>query len=262
VIAAALMLGVGIGVAVGMLGGGGSVLAVPILVYLLGQDVSAATTTSLVVVAAGALAGSLSHHREHRVCWRHAAVFTAASLPGIVVGTYAGDAVSARVLIGGFAVVMLAAAAATWSKASQSPRAGRPAPTTACPPLRAPLDLAAGAGVGLLTGFFGVGGGFLVVPTLALALAFSMRIAVGTSLAIIAATSVLGVATHLLSGRELDIGLTAAMAAGCVAGALAGATVAGRIPQRALARGFAGLVTAVGVYLLVSATALGGPPGS
>jgi uncharacterized membrane protein YfcA len=264
VIVAALALGLAVGVAVGMLGGGGSVLAVPILVYLLGQDVAAATTSSLAIVAAGAVAGSLGHHHERRVCWRHAAVFTAASVPGIFAGTVAGEAVSGRVLIGAFSVIMFAAAYATWRKASADQRepAAVAAPATACPPLRVPRDLTAGAGLGFLTGFFGVGGGFLVVPTLAIALAFTMRIAVGTSLAIIAAASLIGLATHLLAGREMDAGITVAMAAGCVAGALAGAAVAGRVPQRTLGRGFAGLVTGVAMYLLVSATVLGGPPGS
>ncbi len=112
--------------------------------------------------------------------------------------------------------------------------------------------------VGFVTGFFGVGGGFVIVPTLALALAFSMRLAVGTSLAIITATSVLGVAVHLAAGRSLDPALTATMAAACVAGALAGAGLAGRVPQRTLGRGFALLVLGVALSLLVSTTVAGG----
>ncbi len=89
-----------------------------------------------------------------------------------------------------------------------------------------------------------------------------MRLAVGTSLAIIVATSAMGLAAHLLAGRALDVGLTAAMTAACVAGALAGARVAGRLPERQLGRGFALLVSAVAVYLLISVAFLGGPPGT
>jgi uncharacterized membrane protein YfcA len=114
--------------------------------------------------------------------------------------------------------------------------------------------------VGFLTGFFGVGGGFLIVPALAVALAFSMRLAVGTSLAIVTATSALGLAAHLLDGRAVDPAVTVAMTAACVAGALAGSAVAGRVPQRLLARAFAGIVAALATYLLVSAAFLGGPP--
>lgn len=260
---AALPLGIAVGIAVGMLGGGGSVLAVPILVYLLGQDVEQATTSSLVIVAASALAGSLGHHREGRVCWRHATAFTAAAVPGVVAGTAAGGAVSPRLLIGTFALVMLVAAVATWRRAgAQGEEEDEPAPGAICPPLRVGRDVTAGVAIGFLTGFFGVGGGFLVVPTLAIALAFTLRTAVGTSLAIITATSLLALIAHLVADRGMDVGVTLAMTAGAVAGALGGAAIAGRVPQRTLGRGFAGLVVTVAAYLIVSATVLGGPPGT
>jgi uncharacterized membrane protein YfcA len=262
---AAIPLGLGIGLAVGMLGGGGSVLAVPVLVYLLGQSVAEATTTSLLVVAAGALAGALSHARAGRLCWRHAGWFTTAAIPGIVGGTLAAGAAHAGVLLGAFALVMLAAAQATWRKAEgdharrlgAGERGGG-----VCPPLRLPRDLIAGAAIGFVTGFFGVGGGFLIVPTLAIALAFTMRTAVGTSLGIIAATSLLGLVAHLATGRTVDAGVTAAMALACLAGAVAGSAVVDRVPRWLLGRGFAALVTAVAVYLLVSVVVLGGPPGA
>ncbi len=260
----AIPFGLAIGLAVGTLGGGGSVLAVPVLVYVLGQTVPEATTASLVVVAAGAVAGGLSHARAGRVCWRHAGWFTAAAIPGIALGTLAAEAVSGPLLLAGFALVMLAAAHATWRKAQDSEPEpdGRWERTGTCPPLRLPRDLLAGAAVGLVTGFFGVGGGFLIVPTLAIALAFTMRTAVGTSLTIITATSLLGLGAHLLAGRSVQIDVTAAMTVTCVAGAVAGAAVAGRIPQRVLGRGFALLVVAVAAYLLVSVAFLSGPPGA
>jgi uncharacterized membrane protein YfcA len=255
----ALPLGLAIGLAVGTLGGGGSVLAVPALVYLLDQTVPEATTTSLVVVAAGAVAGGIRHAREGRVCWRHAGWFTAAALPGIALGTLAADAVSGALLLGGFAVVMLAAAHTIWRKAAGSVPDGAWKHGGTCPPLRLPRDLAAGAAIGLVTGFFGVGGGFLIVPTLAIALAFTMRTAVGTSLIIITATSLLGLGAHLLAGRAVEVGLTGALTVACVAGAVTGAGIAGRIPQRALGGGFAVLVAAVAGYLILSVTFLGGP---
>jgi len=257
---AAIPFGLAIGLSLGMLGGGGSVLAVPVLVYVLGQGVHEATTTSLLVVTAGALAGGLGHAREGRVCWRHAAAFTAAALPGVAAGTALGDAVGGATLIGAFAVVMVVAAAATWSRASAQ---GEPdgAPRAACPPLRVGRDVGAGLLVGLLTGFFGVGGGFLVVPALAVGLAFSMRLAVGTSLAIVTVTSVMGLVAHLAAGRGPDADLTIAMTAACAAGAFAGSSFAGRVPQPLIGRAFAVLLTLVAGYLLVSAAALGGPPG-
>jgi uncharacterized membrane protein YfcA len=249
----AIPFGLAIGLAVGMLGGGGSVLAVPVLVYVLDQSVGAATTASLLVVAAGALAGGLGHARAGRVCWRHAGSFSAAAIPGIVAGTIAADAVSERLVLVVFAVVMLAAAHATWRRASEEePDAEGPWERTgACPPLRLPRDPLAGAAIGFVTGFLGVGGGFLIVPTLAVALAFTLRTAVGTSLVIISATSLLGLGVHLLAGRELDVPVALLLAAGCVAGAVAGSRLAGRVPQRALGRAFALLVLAVALYVLV-----------
>ena len=257
----AIPFGLAIGIAVGMLGGGGSVLAVPVLVYVLDQSVSDATTASLVIVTAGAVAGGLSHARSGRVCWRHAGTFTAAAVPGIVLGTVAGESVSDTFLLGVFSLVMLAAARATWNKATEQPEPdGTWESGGVCPPLRLPRDLVAGVAVGFLTGFFGVGGGFLIVPTLAVALAFTMRTAVGTSLAIITATSLLGLAVHLIAGRSYDTGLTATMAVACVAGAIARTALADRVPQRTLGRAFALLVSGVAAYLLVSAAFLGGPP--
>jgi hypothetical protein len=261
VVALAIPFGLVIGLAVGTLGGGGSVLAVPVLVYVLDQTVPEATTASLVVVAAGAVAGGLGHARAGRVCWRHAGAFIAAALPAIVLGTLAADAVGSELLLAGFALVMLAAAQATWRKANDhDDPEGTWVRAASCPPLRLPRDLVAGAAVGFLTGVFGVGGGFLIVPTLAIALAFTMRMAIGTSLVIITATSLLGLGAHLVAGRSLDVGLTTAMTAACVAGAVAGVGVAGRIPQRQLGRGFALIVVAVATYLLASVAFLGGPP--
>jgi uncharacterized membrane protein YfcA len=257
----AIPFGLAIGIALGMLGGGGSVLAVPILVYILGQSVHQATTASLVVVTAGALAGGFGHARENHVCWRHAGAFVFAAIPGIVAGTALGNTVSGSTLIAAFAVIMLIAAAATWRKASQRTE-DRARQEPACPRLRPARTIAAGLLIGALTGFFGVGGGFLIVPTLTVYLALSMRLAIGTSLAIITATSALALTTHLLAGRGLDIPVTAAMTAACVVGALAGTSLAGRVPQRQLAHGFATMVAAVAGYLIISAAFLGGPPGA
>ncbi len=258
---AAIPFGLAIGLSLGTLGGGGSVLAVPVLVYVLGLSVHQATTASLVVVTTGALAGGLGHAREGRVCWRHAAAFTSAALPGVIIGTWLGDAVSGTALVASFAVVMLGAAAATWRRATGDLGAAAADDGSTCPPLRVARDLAAGMLIGTMTGFFGVGGGFLIVPTLAIALALSMRLAVGTSLAVVTGTSVIALVAHLGAGHGLDVSVTLAMTAACIAGALAGVRVAGRLPQQQLGQGFALLLVLVAGYLLVSAAFLGGPPG-
>jgi uncharacterized membrane protein YfcA len=260
---AAVPFGVAIGLSLGMLGGGGSVLAVPMLVYVLGQSVHQATTASLVIVTAGAVVGALSHAREGRVCWRHALAFTVAALPAVIAGTALGQAVSGTMLIAAFAVIMLATAAATSRKANgHVGRSTYDASRPSCPPLLLARVFTAGLLVGATTGFFGVGGGFLIVPTLAVALAFSMRMAVGTSLVIITATSLMALGAHLAAGPTLDVGVILAMTVSAIAGALAGVRLAGHIPQRRLGRGFAAFVVLVAVYLLISAVLLGGPPGT
>jgi uncharacterized membrane protein YfcA len=245
-----------------MLGGGGSVLAVPVLVYVFGESVHEATTASLVVVTAAAVAGGLGHARAGRTCWRHAGAFTTAALPGVVAGTALGNMVGDSALIAAFALLMLVAAAATWRKASARGTAAAGAVDASCPPLRLARDLAAGMLVGAMTGFFGVGGGFLIVPTLAVLLALPLRLAIGTSLAIITSTSIMGLGAHLVAGRGFDVAVTAAMTAAAVAGAFAGAALAGRVRQRQLGQGFAARGAALAGYLLVSAALLGGPPGS
>jgi uncharacterized membrane protein YfcA len=228
---------------------------------VLGESVREATTASLVVVAAVALTGGLAHARQGGVCWCHAVAFGVAALPGIACGTFLGNAAGGGALLASFAVVMVLAAGATWRRAGGSGSDRRSPDELSCPPLRPLRDLTAGMLVGLLTGFFGVGGGFLIVPTLAVFLALSMPLAVGTSLVIITATSTMGLAAHLLAGRVLDLPVTAAMTSACVAGALVGAVLVRRVAQPRLARAFACLVGAVATYLFVSAAFLGGPPG-
>lgn len=255
----ALPLGAAIGLALGMVGGGGAVLAVPAFVYLLGQDVHAATTASLVVVGAASLVAAARHGAEHHVCWRGAAVFALPAALGTLLGTVGNQAASGRLLILLFAPVLLAAAYATWRKSGDEDAEQRPA-RAGCPPLQPRRTLPAGLAVGLLTGFFGVGGGFVIVPTLVLWLHLAMREAIGTSLVIVSLVSAAALATHLGSGSSPDWALTLTFTAAAAAGAAAGAALTGRVPQRLLAQGFAALVAAVGVYLLVEVALLGGPP--
>ena len=256
--AVAIPFGLAIGLSLGMLGGGGAVLAVPVLVYVLDQDVHAATTSSLAIVAAAALAGGLAQTRERRVCWRHAIAFTVPAVAGVAVGTVVNQAVGSSALLALFAVAMLGAAWVTWRKGTSERDEGDP--NSACPPLRLGRDTAAGFVVGALTGFLGVGGGFVVVPALAVALRLPMRFAIGTSLVVITAVSATGLVAHLLAGSEPEAEVTVPLTAACVAGALVGAAVGQRVSPRLLARGFALLLLAVATYLLLAAAFLGGPP--
>jgi hypothetical protein len=255
----AVPFGLAIGLAVGTLGGGGSVLAIPVLVYVLGESVHQATTTSLLVVAAAALAGGVGHSQTGSICWRHAALIGPAAIVGVAAGTAANRVVGSGLLLGLFALVVLAAAGATWRGVDHDETARSRAPVD-CPPLAAVRAASAGLLVGWLTGFFGVGGGFVVVPMLAIALHLSIRSAIGTSLVIVSGISTAGLAAHLLSGAELDPVVTGVMSGACAAGAAAGATLAPRASAQALGRGFAVLLGLVGLYILLATAVLGGPP--
>lgn len=247
----AVPFGVAIGLAVGMVGGGGAVLAVPVLVYVVGLDVHEATTVSLAVVAAAAATGAAGQIRHGTVCWSSAAWFAAAAAAGSLVGTLGNQAAGGALLLFVFSGVMLLAARATWQ------RAGHPlAEGGGCPDARARVLVPFGFGIGALTGLVGVGGGFLVVPALAVGLSFGMREAMGTSMVIVGIVSLCGLAAHLAVGEAMDWPVALAMGAATVGGALAGPRLARRIPLKTLGRGFAAMVAAVAVGV-AAATAAG-----
>ena len=254
----AIPLGLVLGLALGAVGGGGAVLAVPLLVYVVGEDVHAATMTSLAVVTAAAFAAGAVQAGRARVCWPQVGLFAPAAVAGAVLGTLGNQAVRGTAVLLAFVPVLFAAAAMMWRRAG----GGSEATEEACPALEPPRTLMAGAVVGALTGFFGVGGGFLVVPMLALGMRFPLRRAIGTSLVIVALVSLAALAAHIWQSAELDAGVTLGMASGCVAGALIGTRLGERLPQRTLAHAFALLVSIAGLYVLLATVLSGGPPGA
>ncbi|MBA3328771.1 MAG: sulfite exporter TauE/SafE family protein [Solirubrobacterales bacterium] len=252
----AVPFGIAIGLVVGAVGGGGAILALPVLVYVLGEGVGAASTASLIVVAIAAGVGAGALALRGQVCWRLALIFSAPAAVGSVAGTVANGAVSARVLILAFVPVMAVAAAATWQRAG----ATNDDDTGVCPPVRTGRVIVAGGGVGTLTGFFGVGGGFLIVPVLTLWLGVGFRRSVATSLVIITLTGLSALIGHLVADASLDVPVTTALAGSTGVGALLGTIGAQRVPQAALGRAFAVLIVAIALYLLVDTLVLGGPP--
>jgi uncharacterized membrane protein YfcA len=240
----ALPFGLAIGLSLGLIGGGGAILAVPVLVYVLDQDVKQATTASLVIVGVTALVGALDHARGGGVRFRLALALGAGGAAGALVGTALNRLASPDLIVFLLAFVLLAAAYAMLRSRDES-HPERPLGRNEFW-LRA---LPAGGGVGLLTGFFGVGGGFLIVPVLVLLFGLTMQTAVGTSLLVIALTSATGLAAHLATG-DLDWLVTGAFAAGGIAGALAGSRSSAHVSASRLKEGFAVLVIAVAVFLL------------
>jgi uncharacterized membrane protein YfcA len=258
----ALLAGAVIGVLLGALGGGGSILTVPVLVYGLGQGTGAATTASLVIVGITSVVAAAGHHRGGRVRWAPGLVFGLLGSVTALLGTLAARHVAPAVLLLGFAVLMLLAAAgmvrrdrhvqARDDAPAEAGRDTRVATRTRTATGRRVLLVSAALGVGLLTGFFGVGGGFVIVPALVLALQLPMPVAAATSLVVIALNSGAGL---LARWGHLDIPwhVVLPFTAAAVLTSLLGGQVAQHVPARLLTRGFIALLVLVSAYVAVRA---------
>lgn len=259
----AVAAGVLIGLALGALGGGGSILAVPVLVYLLDQSAAQATTGSLVVVGVTSLIGATTAHRAGNVLLGRGVVFGAVAIGGAALGARAATLVRDDVLLASFAVLLLVVGGVmAWRQfrhdvRHRPQRAAWPSPddpiltfspnfTCACS--RAAQVLVAATAVGLLTGFFGVGGGFLVVPALLLVLALPMQYAAGTSLVVITITSAAALLVRAGSGAQPDWPPVLALTLASGLAAIMGARLADRVTTGRLQAAFTVLVVAVAVY--------------
>ena len=246
----AIAAGLLIGISLGALGGGGSILTVPALVYLLGQSAHQAVTGSLLVVGIAAVTGAVAHARAGRVELRAGAIFGGLGLAGSYAGSLASAAAPASWLLAGFGLLMLAVAVLMMARRrgdSRPVRRGAPARGA-----RHTIAVAAAAtGVGLVTGFFGVGGGFVVVPVLVLVLGFDMPAAAGTSLVVIAVNSAAALAARAgHASLALDWPVIAAFTVAAMIGALAGSSLAGRASPQWLNAAFTVLIVLVAGYTL------------
>ncbi|MVU78066.1 TSUP family transporter [Nocardia sp. ET3-3] len=245
----ALALGAGIGILLGLLGGGGSILAVPGLVYGLRIPLAHAVPMSLLVVGIAALFGSIGRIRNHQVQWRVAAVFAATGLPAAFAGSAVNRLLPPAVTLGGFAVLMVVAGLRMLSKSQRTGGAcrteGNALDWRRCVSRAVPIGL----GVGFLTGLFGVGGGFLIIPALVLMLGLDMITAIGTSLVIVVANSASGMFAYL-GNLSLDWRLATAFTAAAIIGSLAAGRFGATIDTRRLRTWFAYLVFAVAAFVL------------
>jgi len=249
-------LGALIGVLLGMLGGGGSILAVPALVYGMGLDIEQAIPISLIVVAAASAVGVLPKIRARQVQWRVAGVFAAAGIPATVAGSAISRHLPQSVLLVGFATVMVVAALRMLSDQAQTGTACRVDAGGVNWRRCVPRSTAAGLLVGLLTGLFGVGGGFLIIPALVVLLGVEMATAVGTSLVIIVVNSTVGLAAHLQS-ISIDWQVTSAFVVAAMAAALVVGFIGTGIDTGRLRRWFGYLVLVVAGYVLIDTLILG-----
>ena len=277
----AVILGVCIGLCLGALGGGGSIITVPALMYLLHQPLSMAITQSLVIVGISSVVAMAAHARERHVRWRTGVCLGAIGGAAAWAGTALGRLVTVDIAMATFACLMIVVAG---SLLMRSPRAQKKepqnkfhqslavgahngSPTTEVDVDALPLETAspsrlviaikillAGILIGLLTGFFGVGGGFVIVPALVIILGYSMPVAVGTSLLVITVNSV--VALTARAGHDvLDWSIVLPVTIAAIIGSIAGKYATQRVSEKTLTRVFAAMLLVVAVY--VGARSLG-----
>jgi uncharacterized membrane protein YfcA len=236
-----LALSVGIGIALGFFGGGGSILTVPLLVYVFGLPPKEAIASSLLVVAVASATGLLTHARLGNVRWSTGCLFGLGGMAGAHLGGRAAAWLDGALLLVLFAAMMVLTSLAMW-RGRRAPAAGGGRST--------PRLLAQGLAVGLFTGLVGAGGGFLIVPALVLWAGLPMPAAVGTSLFVIVLNTLAGFSGYA-SHVQVRFALVAAVAGAAIAGALVGARLALRVAPGALRRAFAGFVLAMAALILV-----------
>ena len=254
---AAALGALAIGLALGFLGSGGSILAVPVLIYLLGQEEKVAIAGSLAVVGAVAAAGAIDAARRGAIAWRAVLLFGGAGFVGSSLGALLGARSSGTIQLALFGLVLIAAAVAMAFRRVPSPSEPSEVLAAGASPYgqrsagKMVLD---GFLVGILTGYVGVGGGFAIVPALTLLGGLPMYLATGTSLAVIAANAGTGFAWHLVLSpqlvRVLDWPVLGAIALVGMVGSLTGRHLARRFDDRALRRAFAVALVLLAILVL------------
>jgi len=243
----AALSGVAVGFTLGLVGGGGSILAVPLMVYVVGvKNPHLAIGTSALAVAANALAGLASHARAHNVNWRCGGAYALAGVLGAFAGSSAGKAFDGQKLLLAFAFLMLVVGVLMFRNRGQQGVEG-----VVCNRDNFPKVTAFGFGTGVLSGFFGIGGGFLIVPGLVASTAMSVSRAVGTSLVAVSAFGLTTALNYAASGL-VDWPLAGSFIAGGVIGSVAGTALSQRLAAHKgrLTTVFAALVMVVAAYMI------------
>ena len=239
-----------VGLMLGATGAGGSILAIPLLVYLVGVPVQEATVTSLIVVGYSALFGAWRKSRDQHVKGRAALVFSTTGLLGAWVGALGHTWISENTILLMFGLLMVGVS--VWSLGRKRRSVG--GQTQGCA-IQFSMKcvsraLSIGFGVGILTGFFGIGGGFLIVPALIGVLGFPAPMAVGTSLLIIALTTVGGIVGHL-EMATVEMGITAIVITGSLLGILAGTSLSQRVDHRRFTTAFGVMTGLIGTFMIL-----------
>lgn len=238
----ALLLGAGIGVSLGVLGGGGSIITLPALVYAAGVPAAEAVGMSLAVVGTTSMVGGGLNLERGLVHPKAAALFSSTGTIGALGGAQLTHLVSPAILLLLFAVLMIVIATLMLLRSGKP----KPKPGTVC---HWPRCAVTGLGVGVLTGFLGVGGGFLIVPAMMIFGRLATKTAIGTSLLVIAVNSFAGLIAHLQK-TSFDWGVAGMFTAVALIGMLVGLQLASRVPGKRLNRWFAWFVLAVAAFVV------------
>ena len=233
-----------VGASLGLLGAGGSIIMLPVLVYVVGAEPHVAVPLSLAIVGTTSLVSVALNSKGGDIQWGTALLVGGAALGGTYLGSRLTSLVPGSVLLVSFGLLLVYVGFRMW----RSPEADESVTPAHQRPL---LMVAAGSFVGLLTGFLGVGGGFLIVPTLLRLGGLGMCQAIRTSLVVIAISSGAGLAAHLAHGNGLSLGLAIPLTIAAVIGMAIGSHTARYLSGQYLRRGFAGLATTVGSALIV-----------
>jgi len=244
-----IALALGIGILLGLLGGGGSILTVPVLVYLAGLPTKSAIITSLIVVCITSTIATISYARSGKVCWRTGITFGLAGMLGAFIGGRLTAYIPDTILLALFAMIMLITSFAMLNSASSQSNQNEVLEDNFCP-ITLPVSaiLFDGLLVGLITGLVGVGGGFLLVPALTILAGLPIQAAIGTSLFIIIFQSAAALAGHA-NQMSIDIELTTTFTLCAITGSLIGTSLSGKIDTRYLKTGFGFFVFFLGSFL-------------
>lgn len=235
-----------IGLSLGLFGSGGSILTVPVLLYLIGMPAELAIASSLLIVAGISLFGSVHNGMKRLISWRHVAWFGLPGMLGTYGGAWAGTLIDSRWQLLVFALLMIVAAIFMWRSNLKD--------LTTLAGFHKPKVIADGLLVGIVTGFVGVGGGFLIVPALVLMGGLPIAVSVATSLLIIAMKSFVGFAKYYLvfssQGLQFDWSVIGLMILAGIAGSYVGGWIGRRLAKEKLQRGFAVFLTLMAIVVI------------
>lgn len=228
------------GLSLGLLGGGGSILTVPILVYALSTPPKVAVAMSLAIVGIATLFGALGHFKNKNIDFKVALIFGAAAIPSTFLGTFLSQYISGSVQLMIFAIVMLLAASFMFKEKKEIEQKS----------FNIAMTLISGSIVGVMTGLIGVGGGFLIVPSLMYFTGINMKKSVGTSLFIISLNSFFGFLSYI-DKVAIDWVFLAKFTGFTIFGIILGSTLVNYVSQRTLKKVFAIFLVVMGIFILI-----------